>query len=65
MLKTPLLVEVGEPPQTHTSDLQEAVQGSLVQRSSSLVHQPRPYHVHRVGGQSSCQAANKTGPGGG
>lgn len=44
-------------------DLQDAVQGSLVQRSSSLVHQPGPDYVHRVGGQGSRQAANKTGPG--
>lgn len=47
------------------TDLQDAVQGSLVQRSSSLVHQSCPDYVHRVGGQRSRQAANKTGPGGG
>lgn len=49
--------------QVSVTDLQDAVQGSLVQGSSSLVHQSRPDHVHRVGGQSSSQAANKTGPG--
>lgn len=52
-------------PQSHrcVPDLQDAVQGSLVQRSASLVHQSRPDDVHRVGRQSSRQAANKTGPG--
>lgn len=46
------------------TDLEYTVQCSLVQRSSSLVHHACPDNIHRIGGQSSRQATDKTGPGG-